>query len=331
WGGGGGGSVGSAAQPHPQPPCSLLPQQERLGPGTYNIRDFLQETRPCSLRGICDTREPRFRDGRRDCFPGPGTYGPQGNPYIPLKERDKRHASTRGVMESRTVRSQPPVPFPPCLQGSGLGPGTYHLRSSIDEGLRRVVDSRPCQTFSGHKSKPALSLLLRSLIQQRKGTKPSTGAVKGFLEELMLRENKKKGCFSTLPRNPGCPTERIFWATLSQCPREAWAVGPGSYNPKPIERSAYSNQPPFWSSAKRFDRKSYRLFTGNENPVGVGRYDITEHEKYPPKTRYQSLYQCDTRRYLSDLKRDTYLLERIKPVGKNNRSDLISAPRCPGT
>ncbi|NXK26729.1 LEXM protein, partial [Arenaria interpres] len=321
WGGAG---AGSAAQPRPHPPCSLLPQQERLGPGTYNIRDFLQETRPCSLRGICDTREQRFRDGCRDCFPGPGTYGPQGNPYIPLQERDKRYASTQGVMHSKTMKCGLPA-----VLGSGLGPGTYHLRSSIDEGLQRAMDSRPCQTFSGHKSKPTVASHAAPLSWQRKGSKLSTGAVKGFLDELMLRENKKKGCFSTLPRNPGCPMERIFWATLSQCPREEWAVGPGSYNPKPVERSVYSNQPPFWSSAKRFDRKSYRLFTGNENPVGVGRYDITKHEKYPPKTRYQSLYQCGTQRYLSDLKRDAYLLERIKPVAKNNWSDLISAPRCP--
>lgn len=40
------------------------------------------------------------------------------------------------------------------------------------------------------------------------------------MEELTLKENKKKGCFSTLLRNPACPTERIFWATLSQCPKE---------------------------------------------------------------------------------------------------------------
>ncbi|KFQ83339.1 Uncharacterized protein C1orf177, partial [Phaethon lepturus] len=166
---------------------------------------------------------------------------------------------------------------------------------------------------------------------QRRGTEPRTGTVKGFVDKLTLKENKKKGCFSTLPRNPGCPTERIFWATLSQCPREAYAVGPGSYNPKPAERSAYSSQPPFWSSAKRFDRKSYRLFTGNENPVGVGRYDITEHEKYLQKMRYQSLYWCDAQRYLSNLKQDACLLERLKPVAKNNWSGLISAPRCPDT
>ncbi|NXS70525.1 LEXM protein, partial [Pandion haliaetus] len=306
-------------------------QQENLGPGTYNIRDFLQETRPSSLRGICDTREQRFRDAHRDCFPGPGTYGPQGNPYARLEERDKRSASTRGLMDSRTAKSQPPLSFPPYLQGSGLGPGTYCLRSSIDEGLRRVGGLGPCQPCSGDRSKLASASCAAPLFRQRRGTELSTGTVKGFLDKLMLKENKKKGCFSTLPRNPGCPTERIFWATLSQCPREAYAVGPGSYNPKPIERSVYSSQPPFWSSAKRFDRKSYRLFTGNENPVGVGRYDITKHEKYPQKMRYQSLYRCDAQRYLSNLKQDAYLLERLKPVAKKTWSDMISAPHCPDT
>ncbi|NXL11229.1 LEXM protein, partial [Mesembrinibis cayennensis] len=303
-------------------------QQERLGPGTYNIRDFLQETRPSSLRGICDTREQRFRDTHRDCFPGPGTYGPRGNPYAHLEERDKRSASTQGLMDSRT-ESAAPAAFPPCLQGSGLGPGTYHLRSSINKGLRRAAG--PGRLFSGDKSKPTDASCAVPLSRQRRGTELSTGTVKGFLDELTLKENKKKGCFSTLPRNPSCPTERIFWATLSQCPREVYAVGPGSYNPKPIERSMYTSQPPFWSSARRFDRKSYRLFTGNENPVGVGRYNITEHEKYPQKMRYQSLYQCDVQRYLSNLKRDAYLLERLKPVAKNNWSDLISAPHCPDT
>ncbi|KAM6305535.1 ciliary microtubule-associated protein 2 [Aegotheles albertisi] len=296
-------------------------QQERLGPGTYNIRDFLQETRPCSLRGMCDTREQRFRDTRRDCFPGPGTYG---NPYARLEERDKRSAGTRGLMDSRTARCA-------VLEfvGSGLGPGTYDLRSSIDEGLRRVGGRGHGQPFSGDRSKPAGG---GRHALERRGTELSAGPVKGFLDELMLKENRKKGCFSTLLRNPRCPTERIFWATLSQCPREACAVGPGSYDPKPIERSAYSSQPPpFWSSAKRFDRKFYRLFTGNENPVGVGRYSIAKNEKYPQKIRYQSLYQCDTQRYLSNLKRDAYLLERLKPAARNRQSDSLSAPRCPGT
>ncbi|XP_035189277.1 lymphocyte expansion molecule [Oxyura jamaicensis] len=304
-------------------------QEERLGPGTYNIRGFLQETRPSSLRGICDTREPRFRSGRRDCFPGPGTYGPRGNPYTPLEERDKRSASTRGLMDSRTEKCALP-----SATGSGLGPGTYSLPSSIDEGLRRAGGRVPCQV-SGDKTKPSSG---RRHDWERKGTELSAGTAKSFLDELMSKENKKKGCFSTLPRNPGCPSERIFWATLSQCPRDAYVVGPGSYDPKPVEGSADFNQPPFWSSAKRFDRKSDRLFTGNEqhqqhveepNPVGVGRYDVTKGENYPRKLRYQSLYLHDTQRYLSNLKQDAYLLERLRPVAKNNWRDLISAPRCP--
>ena len=45
-----------------------------------------------------------------------------------------------------------------------------------------------------------------------------------------------------------------------------------------------------------------------QNPVGVGRYNITKHEKYPQKMRYQSLYRCDAQRYLSNLKQDAYLL-----------------------
>ncbi|XP_010021017.1 PREDICTED: uncharacterized protein C1orf177 homolog, partial [Nestor notabilis] len=178
--------------------------------------------------------------------------------------------------------------------------------------------------------------------QQKKGTEVITVTVKSFLDELMSTENKKKGCFSTLPRDPACPTERIFWFTLSQCPRKVNVMGPGSYNPKPIEKSAYCSQAPSWSTAKRFNRNFYQLFTGNEmserhvtepvqNPVGVGRYDISKHEKYPQKIRYQSLYQCDAQRYLSNMKRDAYLLERLKPVAKTNWCDLISAPRCPDT
>ncbi|KAM9620022.1 ciliary microtubule-associated protein 2 [Morphnus guianensis] len=439
-------------------------QQERLGPGTYNIRDFLQETRPSSLRGICDTREQRFRDAHRDCFPSPGTYGPRGNPYARLEERDERSASTRGLMDSRTAKCAPlaavasPAPCPgympvgwpsptaergPCrlsprtcraaapdlaptacgaasMRGCGGGraasapaspsqetgrssavvvitpwrcvaPGFHHRTGFLIEpwrcqpiAIRMESCLTPASVPLGYCSLTSLGCWKNTPAQQhfgseraagsvqesglvpvssggaelswhgrdgaarettarqRRGTELSTGTVKGFLDELTLKENKKKGCFSTLPRNPGCPMERIFWATLSQCPREAYVVGPGSYNPKPIERSAYSSQPPFWSSAKRFDRKSYRLFTGNEqhqqhvaepvqNPVGVGRYDITKHEKYPQKMRYQSLYRCDAQRYLSNLKQDAYLLEQLKPVAKKTRSDVISASRCPDT
>ncbi|KAM4655529.1 ciliary microtubule-associated protein 2 [Amazona ochrocephala] len=166
---------------------------------------------------------------------------------------------------------------------------------------------------------------------QKKGSEVVTVTVKSFLDELMSNENKTEGCFSTLLRDPGCPTERIFWFTLSKCPRKVNVMGPGSYNPKPIEKSACNSQAPSWSTDKRFNRNFYHVFTGNENPVGAGRCDTSKPEKYPQKIRYQSLYQCDAQRYLSNLKRDAYLLERLKPVAKTNWCDLISAPRCPDT
>lgn len=50
--------------------------------------------------------------------------------------------------------SAAPNGFPPCLQGSGLGPGTYNLRSSIGEGLRRAGGPGPCQPFSEDRLKP---------------------------------------------------------------------------------------------------------------------------------------------------------------------------------
>ncbi|XP_021260607.1 lymphocyte expansion molecule isoform X4 [Numida meleagris] len=294
-------------------------QQERLGPGTYNIRDFLQETQPSSLRGICDTREQRFRESRRDCFPGPGTYGPQGNPYTLLEERDKRSASTRGLMDSRVEK---------CIfqaaMGSGLGPGTYSPWSSTEERLRRAGGRIPCQVFSGDKLKPAGSRWHNG--EQGEGTELQASTAKGFLDELMSKENKKKGCFSTLPRNPGCPTERIFWATLSQCPRDA-VSGSGVFHFHP----AQAIQPTWWCWEPGGAVGLLFLRADGRNPVGVGRYNVTKHEKYPRKIRYQSLYQSDTERYLSNLKRDAYLLERLKPVAKNKWSHLISAPRCPDT
>uniref|UniRef100_A0A8C8SVG6 Lymphocyte expansion molecule n=1 Tax=Pelusios castaneus TaxID=367368 RepID=A0A8C8SVG6_9SAUR len=273
--------------------------KEKLGPGTYNIKDFLQETKPSSVRGVCDTGEEKFRGFIRDCYPGPGTYGKNGNPYALIAEKERRSANSQGIMDSRTEKCVLPS------AGSGLGPATYNLKNSTDEMLKRVVSNRgPYDTFTGDRSKP--TICGHYAVEQR--PKMNKTAHRPSFRLLETKDRKKKGIFSSLARNPGCPTERIFWATLSQCPRATYAVGPGSHDPKPIERSEYFNQPPFWSSAKRVDRKAYRLFIGNTNPVGVGRYDITKHEKYTWNTRYRSLYQSDTRRYLSNLERDAFLL-----------------------
>lgn len=282
--------------------------KQKLGPGTYNYTDFLelQNRRPCSIKGVCDTGEERFKDCIRECYPGPGTYG---NPYTQLEEKEKRSVTALGIMDSKTTKC---FTFP--NMGSGLGPGTYNLKNSMDEMLKRVVSTRgPYDTFTGDRSKPMICghrATEKTIVELGKGT------VKSFLEDLESKEKKKHGVFSSLVRNPGCPSERIFWAAVGQCPRIAVVAGPGSYDLKPIKRSEFENQPPFWMGAKRFDRKAYRLFFGNANPVGVGRYDVTKHEKYPKKIRYRSLYMNEAQRYLSDLERDKCLQERITPVNK---------------
>lgn len=47
---------------------------------------------------------------------------------------------------------------------------------------------------------------------------------KSFVEELNSHDNKKRGIFSTIPRERKQPTERIYWTTLSQCPRNLVSV-----------------------------------------------------------------------------------------------------------
>ncbi|XP_020655278.2 ciliary microtubule-associated protein 2 isoform X1 [Pogona vitticeps] len=291
--------------------------KEKLGPGTYNYTDFLQleERRPRSIRGICDTGEVRFKDRIRECYPAPGTYG---NPYAVLEEKQKRSSSALGIMDSKTSKC-----FAFLNTGSGLGPGTYNLKNGMDEMLKRVISKRgPYETFTGDRSKP---IICGHYATDKKPIELSSGNVKSFVEELETKWKKKYGVFSTLPRNPLCPTERIFWATVSQCPREQFKAGPGSYDIKPIKRTEYENQPPFWIGAKRFDRKAHRLFFGNANPVGVGRYDTTKHEKYPKKIKYSSLYMNEAQRYLSNLERDKCLQERITPVTKGHWDNPASA------
>ncbi|XP_058034928.1 lymphocyte expansion molecule [Ahaetulla prasina] len=292
-------------------------RKRKLGPGTYNHTDFLQlmEKRPHSIRGICDTGAVRFKDTMRECYPGPGTYG---NPYDKLQEREKTPVTAVGLMDSKT-----PKQFTLIHAGSGLGPGTYNIKNSVDELLKRVVSKRgPYETFTGNRSKPMVS---GHFSGDRKTSELSGCNIKSFLDELETREKKKHGVFSTFSRDPDCPTERIFWSKIGMFPREQFQTGPGSYDIKPIKRTEYKNQPPFWIGAKRFDRRAYRLCFGNTNPVGVGRYDTIKHEKYPKKLRYRSLYMNETQRYLSNLEKDKCLQERITPVNKGHQSNPKSA------
>lgn len=59
---------------------------------------------------------------------------------------------------------------------------------------------------------------------------------KSFVEELNSRHNQKRGVFSKVPRNPKTPPERIYWTTLSQCPRKLVSVPPVAFLPSSLGR-----------------------------------------------------------------------------------------------
>nr|XP_003220227.1 PREDICTED: lymphocyte expansion molecule [Anolis carolinensis] len=287
--------------------------KQKMGPGMYNFEDFLelQEKRPRSIRGICDTGEVRFKDRIRECYPGPGTYG---NPYESLQE--KRPVSALGIMDSQTTKY---FSFPST--GSGLGPGTYDTKSGIDEMLKRMVSKKgPYEIFTGDRSKP---IKCGHYATDKKSIELSRSKVRSFLEEMMTKEKRKHGVFGNLARFPKYPSERIFWSTIGLGPIEKFTAGPGSYDILPIKRKEFENQPPFWIGAKRFDKKACRAFFGSANPVGVGRYNTIKHEKYPKKIRYRSLYMNETKRYLSNLERDKCLQERITPLTKSHWNNPV--------
>nr|XP_054948218.1 lymphocyte expansion molecule isoform X4 [Pan paniscus] len=227
-------------------------KEQKLGPGSYNLKDFLEQLRekPCSTRGLLSSGEVRFR----------GLIG-----------------------------------------GSGLGPGTYFFKSDLETYVARSVGTRgPYDTFSGDRSKP---LPYGHYSTQKKKPRELMN-FKSFIEELNSRHNKKHGVFSKLPRNPKTPTERIYWANLSQCPRTLATSGPSFWLPQE-KKCKPVNQPPFLLTSKGSGAKACQMIMGSWNPVGVGRYLNTWlMETKDRRQRYRSLFLSGSKRYLSDLARD---------------------------
>ncbi|XP_022274538.1 lymphocyte expansion molecule isoform X3 [Canis lupus familiaris] len=291
-------------------------QKEKLGPGSYNLKDFLEQLqeKPCSTRGLLSSGEIRFRGLIGNYYPGPGNYGVKGNPYTKLEEKAWNRSHSEGLMCRMTNK-----PSPLSHQGSGLAPGTYSLKSGIEAYLAQSMGTRGLyDTFSGDRSKP--QPYGHYSVQKKKPRELMNFT--SFVEELNSCHNKKRGVFSKISRNPETPTERIYWATLSQCPRKLATSGPGSWLP-PEKECRHINQPPFLLSSKRMGIKTYQMILGSWNPVGVGHYLNTWlAETKDHRQRYRSLFLGGSKRYLSDLARDRLMQERITPFTKG---------RCPPT
>ncbi|XP_063795733.1 ciliary microtubule-associated protein 2 isoform X2 [Pseudophryne corroboree] len=282
--------------------------KQNMGPGRYNINSFLEltEKKPASLRGVCGTKDVRFKDDIKNCTPGPGTYGKAGNPYTLIEERASKSASSKVIMDSETIK---------CSSESSNecvpGPGAYNLKCSIDETLKHVVGKRgPYDLFSGSRSQNILygHFATPQCYQKELGYCDA----KSFIEVLESDQKKKHGKFGKIHRFPKVPTDRIFYSSLAHCPRPLNSPGPGSYDVKPVFASVRQSSAPFLTSAKRFDRKSCRVLFGSDSPVGVGRYDINKPTSGKTATCYRSAFLSKTGRSSSDQEKEKALKERTQ-------------------
>ncbi|EDL30811.1 cDNA sequence BC055111 [Mus musculus] len=284
-------------------------QVHKRGPGSYNIKDFITELqkKPQSKRGLLSSGETRFRGFIGNYYPGPGNYGEKGNPYTQLEEKAWNRSHSDGLM--CRVSNKPPL----FHQGSGLGPGTYTIKSDLETFVKKSTGNRgPYDIFSGERSSP---LPYGHYSVQKMKPKELTD-YKSFLDEMNSQHKKKQGVFSKYPRDPKHPTERIFWTTLSQCPKNMDIAGPGSWLPHETEQK-HVNRPPFLLASKRCGLKAYQMILGTWNPVGVGRYlNTTLMESIDRRQRYRSLYMSEPKRYLQDLTRDRLMQKRITPITK---------------
>ncbi|CAH1772898.1 unnamed protein product [Owenia fusiformis] len=289
--------------------------KRKLGPGSYEIKDFLESSdeKPRSMRGICQTKDKRFKEPvtMSNVTPGPGTYGDGGIPHSAIEVKDKKSISTIGLLDagSSFPRSLPTV-------GSDLGPGSYQFDSFTDVLHKKLTSVRgPYDLFSGDRNKPIKTGHLAA--PQNANLGPGQYEIKSFNEELVNEHKKKQGKFGKVAQYPTSNSERIFSHTLSQCPKEATFPGPGQYDPKaqtkPLMQAKFS--PGFLSSAQRNDRLSQKFFTRNFNPVGAGRYDIQKWEEAQHKNGHDSIFRSKTAKPNATMEK--FLKERIR--GKDIR------------
>ncbi|XP_075040127.1 ciliary microtubule-associated protein 2 [Mixophyes fleayi] len=281
--------------------------KENMGPGRYNIMSFVEikEKKPSSMFGVCGTKDVRFKEDIKECNPGPGTYG---NPHQLMEERASKSASTKGIMDSETSRCSTAR-----SSGCDLGPGTYNLKSSIDETLKHTVSKRgPYDLFTGSRSQPIPYGHFATPIEYCR-SEPGQYKTKTLVDDLESDCKRKHGKFGKISQYPTVPSGRIFYSSLAHCPRPQDSPGPGAYDTtKPLFASVRRSSAPFLTSAKRFERKSCRLLFGSTNPVGVGRYDISKPVCGKTATSYQSPFLSKTGRYLSNLERDKALTARVQ-------------------
>ncbi|XP_072537782.1 ciliary microtubule-associated protein 2-like isoform X2 [Salminus brasiliensis] len=288
----------------------------KVGSGVYKIPSFIEELqkKPGSLRGICETREERFKDCQNTNV-GPGIY--KITSFI--EELEKKPGSLRGICETREER------FKDC-QSWAPGPGTYG-EGGIPSAALEEKEKRSMGTYSARlKRFPD-----RTVKRVNRDKVEYTKEVPKFGEELQRPEKKKHGVFSSLEQYPSVPTERIYHSTLPQCPRPRTFPGPGWYEVAPVTsrgQSRSSTPAPFLSSAPRTSKRTETLLNNNQNTVGPGRYHITNTGR--SGSGHSSAFISRTQRYPHCPARDKYSQERLRPLNMPlERRSILVQPEGP--
>lgn len=282
--------------------------EKNLGPGTYHIKDFLHtlSDKPRSTRGICQTKERRFKDTATSNVPGPGTYGEGGIPHSAIEKKAQLSTSTVGILDagSSTPRNLPSV-------GCALGPGTYEATSFTEQIANKVTSVRgPYDLFTGDRNNTIKTGHLAKPGSHPLG--PGQYELGSFTDRWQDEHHVFKGKLGKIEQYPTHPAERMHCSTLSQWPRPTKEPGPGNYETKDLSSPQAKNAPPFISSAERFDKRARKFFTGNTNPVGPGRYDLQRWEEAQHRDGHNSVFNSKVKRKRT--RRDGMMQERIRAV-----------------
>ncbi|KAG2461434.1 LEXM protein, partial [Polypterus senegalus] len=253
--------------------------KSKVGPGSYKIQDFmeLRDQRPSSVRGVCETRERRFKKTSEGCHLGPGTYNLKDSIELLLS----RTVSNRGPYDVFTGSRSRPVTCGYFCEpvGSRANPGEYKIKNFVE--------------------------LLDNKERYKHG-------VFGTLPQYPAVCTDRIGCTTLSHQHPtvvSCvPTASLQLADRAEVhvglflSWQDW-LGPGCYDVKLLTRPENHSAPPFMSSSARASNK-----TESQGP-GVGRYDIS---RLGTAIDYRSAFHSKTQRYLSDLQRDKHLMERLR-------------------
>ncbi|BFZ00143.1 hypothetical protein BsWGS_03182 [Bradybaena similaris] len=285
-------------------------KQHYLGPGSYEIKDFIQlgNAKPRSERGICDKLAPRFDKMTHSFTPGPGAYGIGGIPHQALEDHANRSASTRGMLDSGN-RSRDIF-----VQGSYLAPGTYKCKSFLDELLNKVTGLKgPYELFTGKRADPIKAGFLAAPKRTKVG--PGTYPFKSFVEELNTSRYNLRGRFRRQAQYPEVPTDRFsLFSGTAPC-LDINMPGPADYDVKDLPRYKAVNTPGFLSSETRDNKIAQRNFGMTCHPVGPGRYAPEKWEE-PRDNGHTNVFKSKTGK--PNLKMARFYEERLKCKQRND-------------